>query len=87
MLSGAQIGAAIADEISSPSIPGARPKMSPDPLIGIWKIFGGVSLYLASNKVDSVNWGWVRTGGYGAAIALGVAGLADLLRVNPKEDV
>jgi hypothetical protein len=88
MLWGAQIGAAIADEISSPSLPTPAPKLklSPDPLVGVWKILGGVSLYLASNRVDKVSWGWIRTSGYGASIALGVAGLADLLRVNQTEE-
>ena len=86
MLWGAQIGTAIADEISSPSLPTTKRKLSPDPMLGVWKILGGVSLYLASNRVDKVSWGWVRTSGYGASIALGVSGLADILRVRQTEE-
>jgi hypothetical protein len=86
LTSGAAIGAALSDEISAQA-PRSRSAMplQKDPLLGIWKIFGSVSLYLASGKVDRVHYGWVRLGGYGAAVALGVAGLADLLGVDQEE--
>ncbi len=87
MLQGAALGAAIADQIAFPESVPPKIRLLQDPILGVLKIMGGVGLYLVSNRVDPVHWGWVRTSGYGASIALGVAGLADLLRVDQKESV
>jgi hypothetical protein len=87
LLSGAAIGDAIADEISLPTATvRTSVSMSKDPILGLWKLFGAVGLYLASERVDKVHWKWIGTGGRGAAIVLGVSGIADLLRVNQKEE-
>lgn len=85
MISGAAIGEAISDEIT---VMADRPNrvmaLAKDPILGVWKLLGATSIFLAARKVDD-NWRWVRAGGFGASIALGVAGLSDLLGVKREE--
>jgi hypothetical protein len=86
LITGKAIGEAISDEIT---VMADRPNRVPislkrDPVLGAWKLLGATSVFLASRKIGD-DWRWIRAGGFGAAIALGVAGLSDLLGVEQKE--
>lgn len=89
-LGGVDLENFIADKVLSATLAAAtepervRTALAKDRLPGLWKLIGAAGLYFVVDRIEEP--AWVRTAGFGGAVLLGVAGLADLLGVQKEED-
>jgi len=91
LLEGVQLQEALAARILSATLAAAtepvriRTKLAPDPLRGVWKLLGAAGLAIVVDQIPEPP--WIRTIGFGAAVALGVSGASELLGTKVKETV